>query len=290
MQMCEFDYEYPIIYGIIGIAFCCLICIVYLFCSLASRQPDVKPFDGWHLYFDSREYLHPRLKLPRAACGVIMDLRFVFFPYKFGHFLNARQLQKLRKVPVFSSYIKNYGLEKIVYGVFKYNSFFMGSNLGSMCEFVILDTRQALDVLSDKHYVQIFLRCSGTKYTEKTSFEILFPITDLEANRFLLYYYRYNWSTSINNSRSSILCLPSIEYALNDFYCLPCVKKLADTFITRLGKNDPVKIFITGGNGCGKTTFVNLLLKNMKINYTWATGIHVFYFRLFFKFNSFSLI
>lgn len=255
---------------VVSIVVCAIILLVSSVIFWRSRRPVIEPFDGWHKYFDSREYLHPRIKLPLDAMGEKLDLKYVRFHNKYGHFLNVRQIKKLQKEPTFSKYIKKYGLEKLVYGVFKYH------DNGTSCiqEFVILDTRPALDILSDKYYVQIFIRFPDNKFTEKKSFEQLFPQTSLITDRFLLYTYDQPVTRDVYPAVLTPLSLPSIEYALNDFYCQPHLKKLAETFINQLlRKSEPVKMYITGNNGCGKSTFVRQLLKHMQINYIWVTGI-----------------
>lgn len=235
-----------------------------------SRRPVIEPFDGWHKYFDSREYLHPRIKLPLGEMGELLDIRRVVFQKKYGHFLNARQIQKLQKEPTFSKYIKKYGLEKLVYGVFKYHD---TEYTSCTQEFVILDNRPALDILSDKYYVQIFIRCPDNKFTEKKSFEQLVPQTSSTSGRYLLYYDQPA-TRDVFPATLTPLILPSVDYALNDFYCQPHLKKLAETFINQLlRKNEPVKMYITGNNGCGKSTFVRQLLKHMQMTHLWVTGI-----------------
>ena len=149
-------------------------------------------------------------------------------------------------------------------------------------EFVILDNRPALDVLTQEYYVAIYIREVKSQYTQKYAKEIT-SFQPVDEYRFFLYGTRVvcGKQNSLFENRSMLrsnipVAIPDLDYAMNDFYCLPYTMKVARNFLKNIRNLNGAKLFVCGDNGCGKTTFINTILENFRIDTTVFTGSELF--------------
>lgn len=258
---------------------------------LALWRREHLPYNGWTLYFDSRNYLHPRMKVPVAFFGELMDPAIIAFKHKRGDMLTSTEIKKLLLDPTIKRFVQQNSPENLMYGIcyVAYNSVLpLGGSVASLytpVEFVILDNRPALDVLSEKYYVQILMRKLKSKYTLKsTPMRTCFQQVDGCLARFFLYY--PNNGSNKNNLvierryPDATVRFPDIDYILNDFYCLPYTRKIAQNFL-RQHSEKYAKMFIVGDNGFGKTTFARLILEHTNTPCKFVSGFEISDFAMF---------
>lgn len=78
-----------------------------------SRQKVTEPFTGWFLYFDSRHYLHPRINLPVAKFGSLLDPKLIRVPHKKGSMLTSKEINKLLRDPTIKRFVERYSANKV---------------------------------------------------------------------------------------------------------------------------------------------------------------------------------